>query len=241
MRPLFLLSLGASAAVHGAALAALLPWSEPSAAPRGREQARDVRLLVARLDRPDPPPPRPPRPERTLPQPPVEVEDLPELREEPVPEEPLPEATFARTEFRDAPARLRHAVPRRIVPEEPPPREEPEEAEEPAPEPPAPEPATAEPEGEPDPVEVLPTPIHEPLRYPRRARVRGIEGAVVLELTVSAGGRVLDVEVAESSGSGLLDRTALEAVEGWRFEPGTRDGEPVEMKRLWRVRFRLDP
>ncbi|WP_263263705.1 energy transducer TonB, partial [Pseudomonas sp. RIT-PI-S] len=48
--------------------------------------------------------------------------------------------------------------------------------------------------------------------YPPGARSRGTEGQVIVEFTLDNQGRVLDANVASSSGSSLLDRAALRAV-----------------------------
>ncbi len=50
------------------------------------------------------------------------------------------------------------------------------------------------------------------LEYPRRARLEGIEGTVVLRLRLDRDGRIDGMEVAESSGSPLLDRQAMRIV-----------------------------
>lgn len=75
--------------------------------------------------------------------------------------------------------------------------------------------------------------------YPGLARRRGYEGVVLLDVLVSAEGRVGELRVARSSGYSLLDRAAVEAVDGWRFEPGRRGGRPVAMRVRVPVRFRL--
>ncbi|MEM7203531.1 MAG: energy transducer TonB [Planctomycetota bacterium] len=56
-----------------------------------------------------------------------------------------------------------------------------------------------------------------PPRYPRVARRRGLEGVVLLDVSLSAGGAVLAVEVARSSGHDVLDRAAVAAVTRWRY------------------------
>lgn len=62
-----------------------------------------------------------------------------------------------------------------------------------------------------------------PPRYPREAAQRGQQGIVRLSVVVATDGTALSVDIAESSGHPLLDRTAREAVAKWRFRPG-RDG-----------------
>ncbi|MEL6427878.1 MAG: energy transducer TonB [Planctomycetota bacterium] len=58
-----------------------------------------------------------------------------------------------------------------------------------------------------------------PPAYPRRAVRLGWCGEVAVEITVDAGGAVVRARVLRSSGHGLLDDAALDAVRVWRFEP----------------------
>ncbi len=67
--------------------------------------------------------------------------------------------------------------------------------------------------------------------------VEGTEGTVALRALVSADGVVRSVEVAASSGSPVLDRTAVEAVRRWRFAPATRDGAPIDAYVTLRIRY----
>ena len=48
-----------------------------------------------------------------------------------------------------------------------------------------------------------------------------------------------EVVIESSSGYETLDRSVREALARWQFEPGTRDGEPVEMQVRRRFVFRL--
>jgi protein TonB len=75
--------------------------------------------------------------------------------------------------------------------------------------------------------------------YPTRARRRGWEGRVVLEVAVAADGTVNAVEVRESSGYATLDRAARDAVRGWRFSPASEHGVAVADKVTVPVRFAL--
>lgn len=68
-------------------------------------------------------------------------------------------------------------------------------------------------------VEVVPGCDPKP-EYPALARRRGWQGATLVAVEVSADGSVVAVEVATSSGYGVLDRAALRAVRGWRFRGG---------------------
>lgn len=64
-------------------------------------------------------------------------------------------------------------------------------------------------------------------QYPAQALRRGEAGTVRIRVEVSESGEAGNVEVAEGSGSRLLDRAALAAVRQWRFRPATRGGRPV--------------
>jgi len=64
--------------------------------------------------------------------------------------------------------------------------------------------------------------------YPSDARRRGLQGSVLLRVTVSTEGRPAQIALIESSGWAILDDAALEAVQAWRFEPARRQGQPVE-------------
>ncbi|MBV5317855.1 MAG: energy transducer TonB [Desulfobulbaceae bacterium] len=75
--------------------------------------------------------------------------------------------------------------------------------------------------------------------YPEPARRRQLEGTVVLEVLVSTQGQVSELLVSTSSGHRLLDEAALQAVKGWRFEPGQRGGVAMAMNILVPVRFDL--
>jgi periplasmic protein TonB len=69
----------------------------------------------------------------------------------------------------------------------------------------------------------------------------GAQGEVRLDVHVGADGRVLDVRLSRSSGSPVLDRSAMDAVRSWRFEPATEDGKSVaEWYYDWKWVFRLE-
>ncbi len=64
-------------------------------------------------------------------------------------------------------------------------------------------------------------------RYPYAARVRGVEGDVLLRVVVLPNGKAVDVTLRITSGSALLDRAARDAVRRWRFRPARRAGQTV--------------
>ena len=64
--------------------------------------------------------------------------------------------------------------------------------------------------------------------YPATARRNGDEGTAMLKVLVSVEGAPVRVELDQSSGSGLLDGAALDAVKGWRFVPARRGTQNIE-------------
>jgi protein TonB len=84
-------------------------------------------------------------------------------------------------------------------------------------------------------------PVRNPRpQYPVAAIRRRIEGRVVLRVAIATDGQVSNVEVADSSGFGILDNAATNALWRWRFNPATRGGQFVESTVLVPVRFRLN-
>ncbi|MBF0158472.1 MAG: energy transducer TonB [Magnetococcales bacterium] len=75
--------------------------------------------------------------------------------------------------------------------------------------------------------------------YPAVARRMGMEGTVVVAVTVSIDGRPVVVTLRHSSGHALLDRVARDAVADWRFIPAIRNGQPTEETIEIPVQFRL--
>jgi len=73
-----------------------------------------------------------------------------------------------------------------------------------------------------------------------RARRKGYEGSVVIEVLVDKKGRIKELKVFKSSGHGVLDRSAAAAVRKWLFEPGTRDGKATTMWVRVQIRFQLN-
>ncbi len=63
--------------------------------------------------------------------------------------------------------------------------------------------------------------------YPQMARAAGIEGAVVVEVTVSEGGGVISARAV--SGHPLLRDAAVNAARGWKFSPTQLSGVPVKV------------
>jgi protein TonB len=73
--------------------------------------------------------------------------------------------------------------------------------------------------------------------YPEIARAARVQGAVVLDCTLTPEGRVSDVRVLR--GHPLLVPAAVSAVEQWRFTPTLLNGVPVPVILTVTVRFEL--
>ena len=76
-------------------------------------------------------------------------------------------------------------------------------------------------------------------RYPTLSVRRGEEGLVLLRVVVGPDGRVLDVEVLQDPGFGLLRAAAEDAVRRATFRPAVRNGRPVRSTIEVPIRFSL--
>ena len=64
--------------------------------------------------------------------------------------------------------------------------------------------------------------------YPYEARRTGTTGSGVAQLTVnSVAGNVINARMAQSTGSAILDRATLEALQRWQFKPGVAENIDV--------------
>ncbi len=77
--------------------------------------------------------------------------------------------------------------------------------------------------------------------YPERALLRGIEGHVLMEFTVTENGSVTNQNVLESEPLGIFDRVALEASSKFKYRPRIVDGSPVETEGVrYKFTFELE-
>lgn len=96
----------------------------------------------------------------------------------------------------------------------------------------------------------LPTPVKKPIvfstpqpsyqpkpRYPSIAKRRGIEGIVIFEISVANNGHVNNAFIIQSSGSSVLDKSALKAIKTWRF-PASKFNSLSTFKQ--KIEFRLN-
>jgi len=77
-------------------------------------------------------------------------------------------------------------------------------------------------------------------QYSDEARKAKLQGTVLLSLVVGENGQTRDIRVMRYLGFGL-DENAVTAVSRWRFEPGTKAGQPVPVVTNIEVNFRLLP
>jgi len=74
--------------------------------------------------------------------------------------------------------------------------------------------------------------------YSEEARKAKFQGTVVLFVVVDEKGNPRDLKVMRPLGLGL-DQKAIEAVEKWKFKPGMKGGEAVNVRATIEVNFRL--
>jgi periplasmic protein TonB len=77
-----------------------------------------------------------------------------------------------------------------------------------------------------------------PPDFSEEARKAKFQGEVTLSLVVDKAGNVARIRVDKVLGYGL-DEQAMQAIKAWRFIPGTRNGEPVAVKKPVSVGFNL--
>ncbi|MBX9917481.1 MAG: energy transducer TonB [Nitrosomonas sp.] len=89
-------------------------------------------------------------------------------------------------------------------------------------------------------VDVPPKPVARgSFKYPPAAKKNGIKGYVVLSVLVETDGSVNQVQVLESSPSGMFDSAALQGIRAWQFEPAKYKGETVRVWAKQKIRFDL--
>ncbi|MFZ0321639.1 MAG: energy transducer TonB [Candidatus Sulfotelmatobacter sp.] len=84
-----------------------------------------------------------------------------------------------------------------------------------------------------------PRPIYSPdPEFSEEARKAKYQGTCTLMIVVAADGKPTNIRVVNSLGMGL-DEKAIETVRTWRFEPGQKDGHPVNVEMAVEVDFHL--
>ena len=75
-------------------------------------------------------------------------------------------------------------------------------------------------------------------QYTEEARNAKYSGSVMLSVVINTEGKADNIQIVKSLGMGL-DEKAIEAVQQWRFRPGTNQGVPVNVRAQIEVNFRL--
>ncbi len=76
--------------------------------------------------------------------------------------------------------------------------------------------------------------------YPSASRRLSEEGRVMLTITIDAAGKVGAMSVSQGSGFARLDGAAECVIRRLPFEPGKRDGQPVESQATLPIVFKLE-
>ncbi|MCS6900327.1 MAG: TonB family protein [Myxococcales bacterium] len=76
--------------------------------------------------------------------------------------------------------------------------------------------------------------------YPPEAKEKKLEGVVILQLEISAEGKVTRVTVVNPAGHGF-DEAAVEAAKKFVFQPALRDGKPIASKIPFKYTFSWKP
>jgi protein TonB len=78
-------------------------------------------------------------------------------------------------------------------------------------------------------------------RYPSAAQEHKVGGWVDVQFMVAADGSVADTSIVGAAPVGVFERSALDAVRRWRYQPVTRDGRAVSERVRVRVLFEAPP
>ena len=76
-----------------------------------------------------------------------------------------------------------------------------------------------------------------PLKYPKDALKKKIEGQVKLDIVIGIYGSVKSVEVMD--GPKELTKATADAVKHWRYQPTVLDGEPIEVETVVELNFKM--
>ena len=78
-----------------------------------------------------------------------------------------------------------------------------------------------------------------PPEYPASARRRNIEGWVKVRFIVNTHGQPEQIKILAADPRDVFEANAERAVQGWRFRPGTVNGEVVRVLVEQTIRFQL--
>ena len=78
-----------------------------------------------------------------------------------------------------------------------------------------------------------------PIKYPRSAKRKKLQGIVIIRATIDPNGFVKKAWVHESSGHSILDRSAINSIKGWIFTPAQQDNSPITSTVQFPIAFKL--
>ncbi len=88
--------------------------------------------------------------------------------------------------------------------------------------------------------EPIPSSMTQPV-YPEAEKKAGVEGMVILGVTITAKGEVAAMKAAEEvKDHPAFTKTAMAAIGQWRFKPAEKNGQPVACEVKIPVKFRLE-
>jgi protein TonB len=76
--------------------------------------------------------------------------------------------------------------------------------------------------------------------YPLHAARRGIEGKVRVQFLVTAEGTVQDIAILAAEPEKVFDKSVIDCVSRWRFQPGRVQGIPVAALAQTTIKFQLE-
>jgi len=79
-----------------------------------------------------------------------------------------------------------------------------------------------------------------PPDYPRAAEMRGLEGWVDVEFSLTPAGRPADIRITDARPAGAFDEAAVRAVDQWRYEPLAAADWPAGERIRVRINFGID-
>jgi len=73
--------------------------------------------------------------------------------------------------------------------------------------------------------------------YPPEAKLKKIQGDMVLRATIDTKGNIIDLQPVQ--GASILVKASMDAVKNWKYRPYLLNGEPVEVETTIKVQFRM--
>jgi len=73
--------------------------------------------------------------------------------------------------------------------------------------------------------------------YPLEAKLKKIQGDVVLRATIDTKGNIIDLQPVQ--GASILVNASMDAVKNWKYRPYLLNGEPVEVETTIKIQFHM--